>query len=255
MNALSCLIEEHQTKRIPTGSYKLDQALQTGNRLGTLTEINGSSGAGKTQLCLQLTINCILPEPVGEVGGEVVFISTKRNFCQQRVHQLVDRMLVNKWESSEFFKSKKNRIIFTRQEALKKIYHRLVTNLPELIATIYQLNKFVGKRQTVRICNAWSDSLELNFFGFFVDPTCSRRLVLSVPPWPWSNGKDSNKLRAITCASSYGNKLRMCGCVDERLDDSNFSFNAVQRFSEASNPQTRTCRCFPPPHPAANSFI
>lgn len=187
MNALSCLIEEHQIKSIPTGSYKLDQALQTGYRLGTLTEINGSSGAGKTQLCLQLTINCILPEPVGDVGGEVVFISTKRNFCRQRVHQLIDRVCVNKWESSDFFKIKTNRIIFTRQEALKKIYHRHVTNLPELIATIYQLNKFVEKKQTVRICNRLKG---LTWTQFFIGSTCYCRFVLSVPPRPWSNGED-----------------------------------------------------------------
>lgn len=144
MNAFSCYELDNNTKSISTSSQELDEALQHGNRLGTLTEINGASGTGKTQLCLQLTINTILPEPIGWVGGDAVYISTKRNFCKQRVVELVD-CCVRTWQCSD----KNNQTKFTRNDALKKIRHRLVTDLPELIATIYQLSKFVEKTNTV----------------------------------------------------------------------------------------------------------
>lgn len=151
MNALSCLLEDGRIKSIPTCSQKLDEALQHGLRLGTLTEINGSSGAGKTQLCLQLTVNTIIPEPVGFVGGEAVYISTKRNFCKDRVIELIDSCVSRVWETSDVYKSKKNRITFSRNEALTKIHHRLATTLPELVATIYQLQKFAERSRKVRI--------------------------------------------------------------------------------------------------------
>lgn len=148
MNAFNCMLDDLRAISISTSSEKLDKALQNGIRLGTMTEINGCSGSFKTQLCLQLTINTILPEPVGLVDGEVAFISTKRNFCRHRVIQLVDAC-VNIWENSEIFNTKNNRTTFTRKEALGKIHHRLATSLPELIATIYQLQKFVEKTRTV----------------------------------------------------------------------------------------------------------
>lgn len=55
---LAVKVEEDLTS-IPTGSMKLDAALGHGVRLGTIAEFVGSSGSGKTQMCLSLMVSRI----------------------------------------------------------------------------------------------------------------------------------------------------------------------------------------------------
>lgn len=149
MNAWHYFEEELKVKCIPSSSKKLDLALTGGFRLGSITEIAGNSGSGKTQMCLQLTMNVILPDPVS-MGGEVVFISTKRNFHTKRVCKLVDTIVFtwqsekNKSKDEKKFKKK-----FSREIALKRIHHRLVLTSSDLIKTVYQLVEFVNANANV----------------------------------------------------------------------------------------------------------
>lgn len=137
MKALEFLKEELKAQTIPTGSQQLDFALCNGFRSG-VSEITGKSGTGKTQLCLQLTVNAIMPSPIVLVDGEVIYISTKRNFCPQRIIQLIDRA-VNIWENN--VPKEKRRYKFTRESALKRIHHKLVFSSSELLETVYQLKE------------------------------------------------------------------------------------------------------------------
>lgn len=95
------------------------------------------------QLCLQLTVNTILPVPTGLIDGEVIYISTKQNFLPQRLDQLLDKC-IRIWKSSAQHKEvSSSKIVFTKEEALKKIYPFRVLSLPELIASIYKAQQLI----------------------------------------------------------------------------------------------------------------
>jgi RecA/RadA recombinase len=170
VTVLGALQEELKLASIPTGSRFLDEALCNGIRVGCITElvvslsavkspsinkqfvVQGGSGSGKTQLSLQLVFNTIFPKPLGTIDGEAVFISTKRNFCPQRVTQLAD-LYVALWDKrlkklpknlETFYKER-----FTREKALTRILHKRVENAMELLSTVYYLKKMLLSNRNV----------------------------------------------------------------------------------------------------------
>lgn len=136
----NCLSKELSAKSIPTGCKHLDKTLNGGIRMGTVTEISGNSGSGKTQLSLQLAINSVLPSPLGTISGHVLWISTKRSIFPQRVEHLVDNY-VNIWQCQETKMFDKKRV--TKEVLLKKIHHVLALDLVKFIAAVYQLKSFI----------------------------------------------------------------------------------------------------------------
>lgn len=154
MSALGCLELELKTQSIPTSNQSLDQALNDGVRLGTITEITGKTGSGKTQFCLQLMINTLLPFPI---DGEVVYICTTRSFCSQRVNGLLDAR-VKSFQS----KNRNSKHLFTRESALKKIHQRLVLDLDDLIRTVYCLKNVTESNKNV----SWVFDCDLSFWHF-----------------------------------------------------------------------------------------
>ena len=55
---------------VTTFSSALDDILDGGVPLGSVTEICGVPGIGKTQLCVQLAVNALIPEAFEGVGGK-----------------------------------------------------------------------------------------------------------------------------------------------------------------------------------------
>ncbi|KNC86817.1 hypothetical protein SARC_01049 [Sphaeroforma arctica JP610] len=68
-NAATMLAE---TTYLPIGLGLLDEQLKGGLLSGTLTEVVGPSGAGKTQFCLQSVINAVLGSGVGPDPEQLV---------------------------------------------------------------------------------------------------------------------------------------------------------------------------------------
>lgn len=75
--ALDLFHEERTAPRIITFCKELDELLGGGIDVGRLTEVCGTPGAGKTQLSMQLSLNVQIPEALGGVGGEAVYIDTE----------------------------------------------------------------------------------------------------------------------------------------------------------------------------------
>lgn len=67
-------------RHIKTGCVNFDETLNGGFRIGTITEIYGESGAGKTQVALQIAAQC------GKNG--CVYICTEDTFPVKRFNQL-----------------------------------------------------------------------------------------------------------------------------------------------------------------------
>ncbi|HSA97542.1 MAG TPA: ATPase domain-containing protein, partial [Candidatus Nitrosotenuis sp.] len=59
---------------ISTGLKRLDDLLGGGIKNGIITDIFGASGTGKTQLVLQIAVNCL------SQGGTILYQDTTGNF-------------------------------------------------------------------------------------------------------------------------------------------------------------------------------
>ena len=63
----------------------LDEALGGGVPTGSITELVGPAGAGKTQFCLTLAVAAAAPTHVGGLDSGVVFVDTEQKFSGARV--------------------------------------------------------------------------------------------------------------------------------------------------------------------------
>ncbi|XP_027358324.1 DNA repair protein RAD51 homolog 1-like [Abrus precatorius] len=83
--------KRNATIKITTGSRELDKILEGGIETGSITELHGEFGTGKTQLCLTLCVTCQLPLDKGGAKGKVMYIDTGGSFRPQRLSQIADR--------------------------------------------------------------------------------------------------------------------------------------------------------------------
>jgi RecA/RadA recombinase len=86
--------------RISTGSKKLDDLVGGGIERGAVTEIVGSSGTGKTELCFALSVKAQQKQKLGKasVNGQceaittasakVLFIDTRKTFDRHRIYSI-----------------------------------------------------------------------------------------------------------------------------------------------------------------------
>lgn len=81
-NALEFNYARMDLTKIGTGSAQLDRTLDGGIETGSITELFGEFGTGKTQLCHQLCITCQLPIEQGGGNGRALYIDTESSrFC------------------------------------------------------------------------------------------------------------------------------------------------------------------------------
>uniref|UniRef100_A0A8C8DDV8 DNA repair protein RAD51 homolog 3 n=1 Tax=Oryzias sinensis TaxID=183150 RepID=A0A8C8DDV8_9TELE len=85
VTALELLQRERECGSITTFSSQLDHALKGGLPVGKVTEICGAPGVGKTQLCLQLSVDVQIPRSFGGLEAQVIFMDTEGSFVLQRV--------------------------------------------------------------------------------------------------------------------------------------------------------------------------
>ena len=72
-------------KFLPSGSEVFDNLLGGGFESGSITEIAGENGSGKTQISHQLAVNCIK-----QFGKEVIWIDTEGTFRFNRIIQMCE---------------------------------------------------------------------------------------------------------------------------------------------------------------------
>ena len=56
--------------------------------IGRMTEVCGSPGVGKTQMCMQLAVDATIPEAFGGVGGATIYIDTEGSLVVERLAQI-----------------------------------------------------------------------------------------------------------------------------------------------------------------------
>jgi DNA repair protein RadA len=86
--ALDLKKERSGLPKITTGSKKLDELLGGGVEVKTVTEFFGEYGTGKTQLCMQISVNVQLPRDKGGLGAKAVFIDSEGTFRWERIESM-----------------------------------------------------------------------------------------------------------------------------------------------------------------------
>ncbi|KAL8233783.1 hypothetical protein R6Q59_019883 [Mikania micrantha] len=79
---------EYLTGHLPTHLKGLDAALCGGLPFGTLTELVGPSGIGKTQFCLKISLLAALPSCYGGLDGHVIYIDVESKFSSRRLIEI-----------------------------------------------------------------------------------------------------------------------------------------------------------------------
>ncbi|KAL7712902.1 DNA repair and recombination protein RadA [Entamoeba marina] len=114
---------------ITTANQSLDDVLCGGIPLGSLTQVVGFPGCGKTELCMQLACTVQLPIEVGGVGGDCVYFDSGYNFSAQRIREI-----------AENFCSSYEMENVAVEKVLSRIHIIKPTNLFELSALILSLS-------------------------------------------------------------------------------------------------------------------
>ncbi|OVA18184.1 AAA+ ATPase domain [Macleaya cordata] len=91
-SALSLMEERVQNEylagHLPTRLKGLDEALCGGIPFGSLTELVGPAGIGKTQFCLKLALLAALPTTHGGLNGRVIYIDVESKFSSRRLIEI-----------------------------------------------------------------------------------------------------------------------------------------------------------------------
>ena len=83
------LYERRQNlQRLTFASTNLDKLLGGGLETQAITEFVGEFGAGKSQICMKLSVLAQQPEKDGGFEGKVLFIDTEGTFSPQRIFQI-----------------------------------------------------------------------------------------------------------------------------------------------------------------------
>jgi RAD51-like protein 2 len=88
ISALDALLDQEQSKQITTSSTQIDRLLGGGISIGSVTEICGMAGLGKTQLSMQLAANVQLSVDKGGLESHCIYIDTEGSFIPKRMQQI-----------------------------------------------------------------------------------------------------------------------------------------------------------------------
>ena len=81
-------IRQRDNQKLSLGCPLIDETLQGGLLPRSLTELAGTSAAGKSQLCLQLSLTVQLQRKHGGYSSKAVYISTEGPFHSKRLKEL-----------------------------------------------------------------------------------------------------------------------------------------------------------------------
>jgi len=92
-SALTLMQDAEANRRITSLSDSFDSLLGGGLQPQQVTEICGTPGIGKTQLCIQFAVNSQIPAAFGGVDGDVMYIDTEGGFMIERVVDIAEGTL------------------------------------------------------------------------------------------------------------------------------------------------------------------
>ncbi|KAJ7344728.1 hypothetical protein JRQ81_000678 [Phrynocephalus forsythii] len=112
----------------------LDKILHGGIACGSLTEITGPAGCGKTQFCIMMSLLATLPTSMGGLDGAVVYIDTESAFSAERLIEIAQHRFPHYFASEEKLVSMPNRIHLYRELTCDSVLKRIESLEEEIIS-------------------------------------------------------------------------------------------------------------------------
>uniref|UniRef100_A0A182JVZ0 DNA repair protein RAD51 homolog 3 n=1 Tax=Anopheles christyi TaxID=43041 RepID=A0A182JVZ0_9DIPT len=170
-SALDLWKEEENRTGLVTFCKDLDLALGSGISEGMITELCGPPGSGKTQLCLQLSVNVQIPHQLGGLQGRAVYLDTNYGFSPQRVQEMAQAChkhctniaLLHKLNPEETLAG------FSEASALDGILYSHVTNCTQILEAIVVLQNRLYEGEKIKL-------IILDSLSFLVRNTITRSM-------------------------------------------------------------------------------
>ncbi|KAG7309300.1 hypothetical protein JYU34_005242 [Plutella xylostella] len=145
-NAAEYWQRETSLPSIPTFCQQVDKLLGSdGVQLGTITELLGLPGTGKTQMCLQLCASIQIPKALGGLEAEALYIDTNTNFRIHRYQEILKSCLLKcqkLLDTSE---------VIDEEEALKRLHYVGAFGVVEFGALMHMLPTYLRDRPKIRL--------------------------------------------------------------------------------------------------------
>lgn len=129
------LVERHQQWFLPTHLGPLDNYMHGGLPSGTITEITGPPGCGKTQFCMMLTSLTIIDALSDQDANSVIYIDTENAFTAKRLSEITRCHLHKKKDGTDVSEIVKNVAVY-----FESSFKSLIVRLEKLEETIIERN-------------------------------------------------------------------------------------------------------------------
>ncbi|XP_057174595.1 DNA repair protein RAD51 homolog 2 isoform X10 [Ursus arctos] len=112
----------------------LDEALHGGVACGSLTEITGPPGCGKTQFCIMMSILATLPTNMGGLEGAVVYIDTESAFSAERLVEIAESRFPRYFNTEEKLLLTSSKVHLYRELSCDEVLRRIDSLEEEIIS-------------------------------------------------------------------------------------------------------------------------
>lgn len=120
-----------QPLHLRTSLPLLDEALFGGLPAGSVTEVVGPAGLGKTQLCLQLSVLACLERQAE--GGSVAYLDTEKKFSSRRMAQIARERFPDAFPSEEAVAALMGRVLVYNPTSSQALLSTLQALEPAII--------------------------------------------------------------------------------------------------------------------------
>ncbi|XP_064612813.1 DNA repair protein RAD51 homolog 3-like [Liolophura sinensis] len=176
--ALDILRQEDSSRGIITFSEQLDEMLGGGVPLCKVTELCGAPGVGKTQVCLQLSVDVQIPEAFGGLGGEAVYVDTEGSFIVERLVDIASATVEHCQQIaaiSDNAEQMEALQTFSLESVLSRVHYYRCHDYVQLLATVHLLPDFIKEHPKVKLVVV--DSIAFHFRHDFEDLALRTRLL------------------------------------------------------------------------------
>jgi len=125
---------EQQQSFFPTSLDALDKQLHGGLACGTITEIAGPAGCGKTQFCIMLSVLATMPQDRGVLDASVIYIDTEAAFSATRLVEIASNRFPDLFNSNEILLQLSERIHVYWESTCSSLWDRLQRLEEEVIS-------------------------------------------------------------------------------------------------------------------------
>ncbi|PIK57069.1 putative DNA repair protein [Apostichopus japonicus] len=137
-------IYKQNTGLFSTSLPPLDSILHGGLSHGTITEIAGPPGCGKTQFCMMFSVLATLPRPLGTANGSVAYIDTESAFSAQRLVEIARSRFPDYFNQDDNLRDLCNRVHIYQESTCRELQERIFSQ--RIVSQMIISQSIVGQR-------------------------------------------------------------------------------------------------------------